>query len=343
MKRLIVCCDGTWQQLESPYPTNVVKMAQAIQPVDEKGIHQLVYYGEGIGTDDLVSKVGGGAFGWGIDNKIQDAYCFLCLNYEDGDEIYLFGFSRGAYTVRCLAGLIYCSGLLQRQFIRKIPEAYDLYRDRDPATKPSGSDSVLFRQSHGENVFITALGCWDTVGSLGIPDLIPDFPLDDLLNKKYEFFDTTINRKIQKAFHATAIDEIRKVFNVTLMESSPQRNPDQVTQVWFPGTHGCVGGGIEETRGLSDAALIWMMQQVEVLGLALDKTYVEDGINPKYDTPFDNSPQGTFKLTGTILREIKGDFSNLHDSVKERWQDSKLNYRPENLQKFQLQLNTWNP
>ena len=132
MKRLIVCCDGTWQDLKKDYPTNVVKMIQAIKPVDTHDIHQIVYYDEGLGTKlidtgfsliDILLKFGGGALGLGIDHKIQDAYGFLCLNFEPDDEIYLFGFSRGAYTVRCLAGLIYNSGLLHRKFIRKIPEA----------------------------------------------------------------------------------------------------------------------------------------------------------------------------------------------------------------------------
>ena len=210
--------------------------------------------------------------------------------------------------------------------------------DRDPNTKPSGSESVLFRDSHGENISIKVLGCWDCVGSLGIPDLIPYFPFDDLINKKYEFFDTTINHKIEKAFHAVAIDEIREVFNVTEMKFNPKRNSDQVLQVWFPGEHGCVGGGTQATRGLSDAALDWMMKQVEELGLSLDQSCVEDGIKPSYNTPFDNSPQGWFKLTKTIEREITGDFSTLHSSVKERWNDSQLHYRPKNLQRFRNEL-----
>ncbi len=346
MKRLIVCCDGTWQKLANPYPTNVVKLAQSIQSRDQKGIHQIVYYGEGIGTDDagdFFIRVGGGAFGWGIDSKIQDAYRFLCLNYEDGDKIYLFGFSRGAYTIRCLAGLIYCSGLLQRQFIRKVPEAYRLYRNRDPKTKPNGLDSTRFRNDHGENVEIEVLGCWDTVGALGIPDLLPYFPLDNLLNKQYEFFNTTINPKIQKAFHAIAIDEGRKVFNVTAMDHHESRSQEQVTSRWFPGNHGCVGGGTKAAQGLSDTALLWMMEQVEAVGLSLDKNCVEDGIDPKYDTLFDTKPRLDY-LGGEIRRTIKGDFSNLHESVKLRWKDPKLNYRPKNLyEKFQVELDDHSP
>ncbi len=343
MKRIIVCCDGTWQTLETPYPTNVVKIAQAIKPVSTKSndrIYQILFYDEGLGTGNLVDHLEGGAFGRGIDQAIQKAYRFLCLNYEDGDEIYLFGFSRGAYTVRSLAGLIYCSGLLKRQYIRKIPEAYDLYRNRDEDTRPSGEKSVKFRQQYGENVPIEVLGCWDTVGSLGIPDLIPYIPIDKWIDQKYQFFDTTLNRSIKKAFHAVAIDEPRKAFNVTPMTAN---NPNQVTQIWFPGEHGCVGGGTESTRGLSDAALDWMMNQVSAIGLDLDESCVEDGMKPDYQTLFHNDSKILEIILPRILREVDGEFSNLHDSVKRRWQDSSMNYRPKNLEKFQQKLDDWQP
>ena len=138
MKRLVVCCDGTWQSQDNEIPTNVFKIAQAVTPsighgeetspslsvkqTDEREnkennkTHQILYYDQGIGAvpsrggtqsllksvGDSIEKIGGGAFGWWIDEKIEEAYIFLCLNYEPGDEIYLFGFSRGAYTVRSL-------------------------------------------------------------------------------------------------------------------------------------------------------------------------------------------------------------------------------------------------
>lgn len=350
MKRIIVCCDGTWQTLEAPHPTNVVKLAEAIKPLSDDQIYQILFYDEGLGTSnlkegigigDFVIELGGGAFGWGIDQAIQKAYRFLCLNYEDGDEIYLFGFSRGAYTVRCLAGLIYCSGLLKRQYIRKIPQAYELYRNRDQDTHPTkGNKAVEFREQYGENVPIEVLGCWDTVGSLGVPDLIPYIPIDNWFNKKYEFFDTKLNHRIKKAFHAVAIDETRKAFDVTRMTPHPNV-PDQVKQIWFPGDHGCVGGGTESTRGLSDAALDWMMAQVSAIGLDLDKSCVEDGIKPDYKTVFQDDQTIFNKILPRILRNVDGEFPDLDITVKKRWQDSSLKYRPENLEKFQDQLNAW--
>jgi uncharacterized protein (DUF2235 family) len=344
MKRIIVCCDGTWQTLETPYPTNVVKIAQSIQTMatnSNESIYQILFYDEGIGTGNLLDQIEGGIFGLGIDQAIQRAYRFLCLNYQDGDEIYLFGFSRGAYTARCLAGFIYCSGLLKRQYIRKIPEAYQLYRNRDEDTRPSGEKAVKFRQKYGDNVPIEVLGCWDTVGSLGIPDLVPYIPIDNWLNKKYEFFDTKLNRYIKKAFHAVAIDETRKAFDVTRMTP---HHPGQVTQIWFPGEHGCVGGGTLATKGLSDAALDWMMDQVSAIGLDLNKDYIEDGIKPEYNTIFNKDNQKIFNvILPRISRSVDDPFANLHDSVKKRWRDNSLNYRSENLRKFQHDFDAWKP
>lgn len=340
MKRLVVCCDGTWQSLSNVYPTNVLKMAQAIVLVDQNAIHQVVYYDGGVGTGTGSNKLTGGAFGTGIDEKIQSAYRFLCLNYAPGDEVYLFGFSRGAYTVRSLAGLIYNSGLLRREHIRKTAEAYELYRNRDDQLRPSSEAATAFREQYGDRIDITVLGCWDTVGSLGIPEIFP--LVSDLINGRYRFYDTTLNSRVLHAFHAVAVDEIREVFNVTPMHPSPARGAGQVTQVWFPGEHGCVGGGLSRTRGLSDATLEWMIQQVEPLGLEVDRSRVEDGILPDPNAPFDNRPSGIFRYTGVIARRIEGGFENLHETVKRRWKEVET-YEPQNLEPFEHELETWNP
>ncbi|MEG4495512.1 DUF2235 domain-containing protein [Microcoleus sp. D3_18_C4] len=194
-RRLIICSDGTWQDLDQNYPTNVVKILQAIKPVDDRGIHQIIYYDEGLGTKqintgksltDFLTQFGGGALGLGIDHKIQDAYRFISINYEPDDEIYLFGFSRGAYTVRCLAGLIYNCGLLHRNFIRHISQAYEVYREKeDPDNAPSGKNAVKFRKQYAREVPIKALCCWDTVGSLGIPNSLDPLFLNKKFNQRY--------------------------------------------------------------------------------------------------------------------------------------------------------------
>ncbi|WP_353930840.1 DUF2235 domain-containing protein [Okeanomitos corallinicola TIOX110] len=361
MKRLVLVCDGTWQKATVNCPTNVMKMAQSIRPFDDDNISQIVYYSDGIGTDYLISeptntslnidivqlssKYLGGSFGWGIDNRILEAYQFLCLNYQKGDQIYLFGFSRGAYTVRSLAGLIYCSGLLKKEFINKITDAYNLYRD--PEKKPQDEQCIEFRNNYGtvdyknrETVPIKVLGCWDTVGSLGFPNLIEDVGLDKLLNKKYGFHDRRINRDIENAFHAVAIDEKRLAFDVTRMELPNNGSNVNIEQVWFPGNHGCVGGGTQETQGLANCALLWMIRRVESLtnSLSLDQDYISK-IIPDHSIYFDNTPRSFFFILDQNFRIID-DFSNLHHSVKKRWCDDQ-DYRPQNLEKFQDQLNDW--
>lgn len=351
MKRLIICCDGTWQDLSTSYPTNVVKIAQIIQSIASDGTPQVVYYQSGLGTErGKEGNIVGGVFGWGIDTNIQDAYRFLCLNYQPGDEVYLFGFSRGAYTVRSLAGLIYCSGLLQRAHIREVPQAYRLYRDRTIA--PSHPDAISFRHQYGETIPIKLLGCWDTVGELGVPNLIPF--VSNWLNAKYQFYDTQLNRQIEFALHAVAIDEQRKVFNVTPMTLSKDANTS-LTQVWFPGTHTCIGGGQQEVSGLSDAALEWMLEAINKLGLKLEfvanpGAIAEGGIQPNYRIPFNPEIDDVFSLGGLIYRDVSNSDPstasapaeqsffdhNLHLSAKCRWKltDEPL-YRPKNLNSYQ--------
>ena len=143
-------------------------------PTGDDGCDQIVFYAEGVRTGQMNSKrsivdwptkLSGGGLGLGIDNKIQAAYRFPCHNYKDGDEIYLFGFSRGSYTVRCPADLIYDSGLPSCKLVRKIPEAYELYRDRSLDTAPKGPAAVHFRNTYGDRMPIKALCCWDTVAS----------------------------------------------------------------------------------------------------------------------------------------------------------------------------------
>jgi len=330
MKRIVVCCDGTWQKLTSPYPSNVVKLAQSVKPIAKDGVTQIVFYDEGIGTD--AQKVLGGATGLGIDKNIEDAYRFLVLNYYQGDEIYLFGFSRGAYTVRSLAGMIYCSGLLDRPHITKAHEAYELYRKRD--IKPKDKEATEYRQTYGERVPITLVGCFDTVGALGIP-IVPLFKMfSTQLHERYRFHDTTLNKLVQNALHAMAIDEIREIFDVTPMKPHPEAENQRVIQKWFPGGHGCVGGGTEEYRGLSDAALKWMIDSIEELelGLDLDPSVIPTGVNPDYECEFKNDP-GFFKLAGIKLRDVGEAIEDLHDSTVTRLK-TRNDYRPKNLQKI---------
>lgn len=340
MKRLIVCCDGTWQELRSSYPTNVIKIAQAVKSVGDDAVSQIVFYDEGIGTESQFNRFVGGAFGRGIDKNIMDCYRFIVLNYEVGDELYLFGFSRGAYTVRSLAGLLYNSGLPKRQYIRKIPEAYELYRDRE--VHPASREAGRFRESFCQSVDVTLLGCWDTVGSLGVPNQIAFLPIDDWINEKYQFHDIKLSPIVSHALHAVAIDERREVFDVTLMIKSSAATDQTLTQVWFVGDHGCVGGGSKKKSSLSDIALNWMLNEISDRGLRLsfDPRKITSGIAEDHKADFDNRVCGIYHFTGAKPRNVEGSFSDLHESVKKRWHDLS-NYRPKNLQKFEAEFTAW--
>ncbi len=268
-KRIVVCCDGTWNKIDDQSPTNVNRIAQAIAvdqptPGEPADWEQIVHYQEGVGTK-WYDRIPGGAFGTGIDEKIKAAYAFLAQHYTSGDEIYLFGFSRGAYTARSLGGLIHTVGLVPNASNAQIDQAYQIYRERDQTKRHRQGDQ--FKQAHpSEAVSITLLACWDTVGSLGIPDLIPQLPIDYWLNLPYRFHDTKLSPTIQNALHAAALDEQRRVFSPTPMDVHDSTKT-HLQQRWFAGDHGGVGstaGGI-----LADVTFDWMIKSIAALGLGL--------------------------------------------------------------------------
>lgn len=364
MKRLIVCCDGTWQSQNNKVPTNVFKIAQAVKSTAKKKqgeVAQVLYYDPGIGTIeskeskqswlksaiDTLKKIGGGAFGWWIDEKIESAYIFLCLNYLPGDEIYLFGFSRGAYTVRSLAGLINCCGLLKRPDINKTAEAYRIYRLREQKQRQQEA-SDFCDSSQTQRVELKFLGCWDTVGALGLPDLIPWLTIDKIFKQKYKFHDFELSPMIQNARHAIALDETKPAFEVAIMKAGANFN-GTLKQVWFPGDHGCVGGGTAETLGLSNAALKWMADEASQLGLDLNLNLAEDTERIDSTTPFKSPTIGEIvikkivgskdrdltKLNNQLTNQFQFDLDNsFHLSVKERWCDRNLNYQPKSIAEF---------
>jgi uncharacterized protein (DUF2235 family) len=320
MKRLVVCCDGTWQQLGSPFPTNVERIAQAVKGEASDGVTQIIYYHEGIGTWDKIDKLLGGALGIGIDQHIQLAYLFLALNYDPGDEVYFFGFSRGAYTVRSLAGLLNRCGLVTEQNIRQIPTAYRLYRLPRDLPAQQQQEIEEFRARHSISCEILLLGCFDTVGALGVPNQIPWLPIDKLFNDRLRFHDTTISGIIKHAVHACAIDERRKPFDVTPMMRNWSVNNQFVEQVWFVGDHGCCGGGDPEKALLSNISLNWMITRAKELGLGLELDFSAQPEVRTSDYLKDFKPDigVIFRLTGLINRAI-GQGDSIHESALERF------------------------
>ena len=332
MKKLIVCADGTWNTEDetdkgTPCPTNVTKLARAILPADENGIQQVVHHINGVGTDFGI-KVRGGAVGRGLFHNVLTGYQFLYHNYEEGDQIFLFGFSRGAFTARSLAGLIRNSGILKRGHESFEEEGVALYRDYAPETQPDAARSVEFRAKHSFDADIEFIGVWDTVGSLGIPGLDGRFRL--LRGLDWQFHDVGLSRKVKKAFHALAIHEHREEFVPTLWEKKEDAPVDQILeQVWFSGVHADVGGGYPQT-GLSDVALRWMLYKAASDGglASYEKSLV--GFNPDPTAKGHDSFGAFYKVLDWVrrkpqgvLREFGGDnpatCESIHPSVFERY------------------------
>lgn len=347
MKRLIVCCDGTWNRAdqernETPSPTNVIRIAYRVAKRDG-ATPQIVFYHQGVGTGNAVDRLSGGAFGEGLEDNIFDAYRFLIANYEPGDEIFFFGFSRGAYTARSIGGMIRKCGILQRESIQQYKKALLLYQD--PDVDPDGGQAVAFRKEHSivkeGSIPIQCIGVWDTVGSLGIPLR----GLRSLTRRKYQFHDTELSSSVKNAFHALAIDEHRAPFEPTLWEDIDKAG-QSVEQSWFCGAHSDVGGGYPD-RGLSDIALQWMMDKAQSAGLVFDQAVIQRlPLQPNPLQDIHNSKKGFYRVTPGIDRPIgltskesekkpnQPDSTQLvHDSVRKRW-DSDPKYRPDTLKEF---------
>jgi uncharacterized protein (DUF2235 family) len=299
MKRIVICCDGTWNRPDQVQDgkicaSNVSKIARCIPPVDSRGIQQLMFYDKGVGTG-YFDRLLGGAFGWGIKRKILDAYRFLIINYQPGDELFFFGFSRGAYTVRSTFGLIRNSGLLKPEFAHKLADAYALYRRRDSASHPDAVESELFRRSYSNEPRAKFIGVWDTVGALGLPV----GGLLQFINKRWSFHDMRLSSWVDNAFQALAIDERRKPFQPSIWDQSTKASGQVLEQVWFAGVHSNVGGSYPRT-GLSDITLLWMMAKAEACGLVVDRNCMTSVNNPRPD------PLGTLYNSQTIWYKIAG-------------------------------------
>lgn len=353
MKRLVVFCDGTWNSADQsengvPCPTNVVKLALQVASEDN-GIPQLVYYDQGVGTGNSIDRLTGGAFGRGLDDNLHAAYLFLMLNYDIGDEIYLFGFSRGAFTVRSLAGMIRKCGILRRSSANHYGAVKALYCDPH---RPDDEGPAHFRRQHSvmgdERIPIRMIGVWDTVGALGIPMR----GLRSLTAGKYRFHDVELSGTVERAYQALAIDERRAPFEASRWAYKPK--PGQIIeQVWFCGAHSDVGGGYPEC-GLSDIALDWMRDKARDSGLRLEAEGAT-AFEPKPDPlgKLHNSKKGLYRLTRGIDRVIglaaspeeqpdrkstqSDPTQSLHPSVLQRWDDDP-GYRPKNLRDYLKRL-----
>lgn len=357
MKHIISCSDGTWNKpvedirstnnedaadADSDFDTNVARMYKSI--CSRKGdVEQVKIYDQGVGTGiGWKDKIVGGSTGEGIDKNIKDVYQFFMLNYQPGDKLFLFGFSRGAYTARSVAGFMRNCGILKPENINLVDKAYEFYRDRNPYTHPDSDLMNSFRNAYclkdetGSNIIpIYFIGVWDTVGALGVP--LSWFQLSN--RKRYRFHDVTLSSHVRHAYHALAVDEKRALFSPTLWQKSKTVQADpgyqqNMEQRWFAGVHSNVGGGYIDS-GLSNIALRWLMDKASGAGLCFtDNPLVQDK-EGRDNGLLEESRKGFYKLWRPAWRPIKKSDAltnqEIDESVFERMKNEKWKYHPKNL------------
>lgn len=368
-RRLVLMFDGTWDEKDDW--TNVARMAEAIDCVADNEVEeaqnsdvepkpvQLVKYLEGVGTA-WFGKLLGGSFGYGLSEIIEEGYLWLSNQYLPGDEIFVFGFSRGAYSARSLVSLVHrCGGVLTKKPGGKPRElsdpllkaAYGLYRGYAETTDAANAayDKKLkaFGAENCESVRVRMLGVWDTVGALGVPDsafksknpLVA--PILHILGSKsplsrshYQFHGQGLSCIVDEAYHALAIDEHREDFAPTLWDSRTPENK-AVEQCWFVGSHCNVGGGCKNDD-LWQLSYEWMQNNAIACGLRFKWLYTAgDQWSSWRTTPEDSYHKfvsGLYALTKTPFDRVVGANAaeSLHASVKLRIENNPK-YQPNGL------------
>ncbi|EEA28808.1 hypothetical protein TMatcc_002841 [Talaromyces marneffei ATCC 18224] len=328
-KRIILCADGTWLASDvgnKSVPSNVAKIARAIATsgADADGmiVKQIVSYYSGLGTGDLPFQAAiYGSLGWGLDVEVCQMYDFVANNYVPGDELFFFGFSRGAFSVRSVAGLISDVGVLSAVHMSHFPEMWRAYREN---TDGNSFTKSTWYQKHKDklrltnNLKIKVIGVWDTVGALGVPE----WPLVGLaakagipINKQYAFHNTNLAKNVAYAFQALAIDERRLTFPPTLWHASPGAPAKDLQQCWFPGVHGNIGGQAEFIRTASDyeeigdIAFAWMVDNLSGM-LTFEEIAINKLIKQHHDALVENNAKNNV-INGWGCGPIVSNFAGL--------------------------------
>ncbi len=287
-KNIVVCSDGTGNSAIKGRGTNVFKLYEAVDLHGHEQnpdlARQVAFYDDGVGTERFKPlQLLGGAFGLGLSQNIRQLYADLVRTYEHGDRIYLFGFSRGAYTVRALAGLLTTCGVLDGgefgnddELKAAVRRAYCEYRRKYRTTlgryvrKPYTAESAReFRERESaREVSIKFIGVWDTVDAVGLPDDIAA-PINALVYR-FQFPDLKLSPRVERACQALSIDDERRTFRPVMWDEEGEKS-GRIEQVWFAGVHANVGGGYPK-QGMSLVALDWMMTKAEAAGLRFLKS-----------------------------------------------------------------------
>jgi len=323
-RKLAVLFDGTWNTIKDR--TNVVRLSELLATGSDGGEQPKPFYDPGVGVHAL-DWLSGGVFGFGLSKNIRDGYGWLAENFRPGDELFLFGFSRGAYTARSLAGLIRKCGILRVADKGLIQQAYDLYRDKD--IHPDNPEAAAFRASFAQETRIRFIGVWDTVGNLGIPATGVPFSRD-----YYQWHDTELSKIVDYAYHALAIDEHRKDFAPAVWTVRKPENVE-VEQRWFVGAHSNVGGGYRNDP-LPKLALAWLQHKAKAAGLGFKADVVVSDQDPLADIndSYSEFMFGLYKHFKGGKRHYRafgrGVNETVDDSVWKRW-EARPDYRPPTL------------
>lgn len=321
-KRIVLSTDGTWDNTGNN--TNVYKVSKALTTTSD----QVGSYDDGVGVNGTpIEQLIGGAFGAGLFQKVKDGYTQIAHLYEQDDPIFLFGFSRGAYTARSIAGMIAICGLPTKDFDNNMVDiAFQAYRH-------PGQRAAFLAQLNKDYAMydakITMLGVWDTVGSLGIPAIFGG--VDNVI---YGFLDTSLHPDVLNAYQAVAVDERRIEFPPTLWTSQPAPG-QKMEQVWFTGVHGDVGGGYADDSAtesaLSDITLSWIMNKAWPLGLETDPGFTRLYSNLPAQCALDTKHESWAVFWGFPHPRTIASSAPIANSVVIRYQNDQ-SYRPSNLQ-----------
>ncbi len=298
-KNIVIFSDGTNNagSVSAQDSTNVWRLYQACPNVEGE---QVTFYDPGLGSrPDARDQEGYGDWiyrylsmgtGFGISWNIRQCYDFLVQNYEPGDKVFLFGFSRGAYTVRSLGGVMSLCGVIKAQQgdqdlssdseaatetrFALVKQAYGIYKTGQGSEKVTERKDAgrAFKEQYSHNTLPHFVGAWDTVAALGLPGTI------NILNPfRHKFHDAKLNPDVPFACQALAVDEDRKAFAPVPWEGKATDN-QRILQYWFPGVHSDIGGGYED-RGLADITLAWMVDQAtrDEVGLIVDPADLKYG------------------------------------------------------------------
>jgi uncharacterized protein (DUF2235 family) len=328
-KNIAVCADGTWNhpgetERGVPAPTNVYKLFKTLSLTST----QLPHYDDGVGVGGTpIEHLLGGAIGDGLFAKVKENFAFVAHAYDDGDQLFLFGFSRGAYTARSLAGMITACGLpASDKFTDKaVEDAFSAYRAR---TNRPALIADLNKRYGNRPVEIAMVGVWETVGALGIPGNL-FAGLDEHI---YGFLDTKLNKSVKAAYHAISIDEKRAEYIPTFWDpltAEAIQSGNVLEQVWFAGVHSDVGGSYAEA-GLSDIALSWMMRKAKSHGLQFDGDSFANYTEIEAKHALDAAHQSWNPLWGLWKKRTVPTAATVANSVaiRARYEDA---YRPTNL------------